>query len=168
MKSNRLLLITVALVLCMPVLVHADASVHQDSCVVVGPDQVRVYFTVFNLDLPRSICSFEVVAKDDTQAPQCEAVDCGPAQNWRCSLNTHGGAGFGALPADPAGTNCLAPGTALGGFYITINPGFCCYRILYADDSGTEFLQSYVCFTLCEDLPVEQRTWGHIKSLYDE
>jgi len=168
MKSKQLLLLAVVLLLCLPALVHADASVHQDSCVVVGPDQVRIYFTVFNLNLPRAICSFEVVAKDDTQPPQCEAVGCGPAQNWQCSLNAQGGAGFGALPANPQGTNCIAPGTALGGFYITIDPGFCSYRVLFADDSGAEFLQSYVSFTLCDDLPVEQRTWGHIKSLYDE
>lgn len=168
MKSAVLRVVLILTAVFLPSLVQADAAVIQDSCVVVGPDQVRMYFSVFNLNLPRSICSFSVIAKTDPPPSECVAVDCGAAPDWQCALNASGGADFGATAAPPPGTNCIAPGGALGGFYITIDPGFCCYKVRFADESGVVFVQNYVCFTLCDGLPVEPRTWGSIKQMYGD
>ena len=156
------------LVLFVPVLVHADASIRQDSCVVVGKDQIRVYFTVFNEGLPRGICAFELVPVYQPPTPQCTAVDCGQAYGWSCGLNQTGGAWFDAMPQDPSGIYCIAPYKHKGGFYITIDPGFCCYRMHYADDTGVTFMTEKECLTYCASVPVELKTWGTIKQLYQD
>jgi hypothetical protein len=164
MKSAVLWVVLILAAVSVPSQVQADVAVLQDSCVVVGPDQVRIYFSVVNLDLPRAICSFAVVAKTEPQPAECEAVDCGAAPDWQCALNASGGADFGATAA----AGCVAPGSALGGFYITIDPGFCCYKVRFADDTGVVFVQDYVCFTLCAGVPVQERTWGSVKQMYSE
>jgi hypothetical protein len=164
MKSAVLWLVLILTAVFLPSQVQADAAVVQDSCVVVGPDQVRIYFSVINLNLPRSICSFEVITNSDPQPSECVPVGCGAAPDWQCALNTSGGADFGSTAAP----GCIAPGTALGGFYVTIDPGFCCYRVRFADESGVVFVQDYVCFTLCDGLPVEESTWGSVKQMYSE
>jgi hypothetical protein len=168
MKSGRLFLLAILLILWLPVLVHADAAVLQDSCVVVGPDQVRVYFTVFNEYLPRAICSFQLIPENQPPSQQCTAVDAGPGDGWTSVLNSTGGADYGAVPPDPPQSYCIAPGEFLGGFYLTIDPGFCCYWVKYADETGAFILQEKECFTSCNGLPVEQKTWGNIKKMYDE
>jgi hypothetical protein len=168
MKSSRLLSLAILLVLCLPVLVHADASVRQDSCVVVGPDQVRIYFTVFNEGLPRSICSFQLIPEDQPPTQQCTAVDAGPAAGWTSALNSFGGADYNALPPEPPLSYCIDAWDLLGGFYVTIDPGFCCYWIKYADETGGFIMQEKECFTSCGDVSVEQKTWGNIKKMYEE
>ncbi len=164
----HLLLVTALLVLCTPVLVQADASVRQDSCVVVGEDQIRVYFTVFNEGLPRGICAFEMVPAHQPATPQCTAVGSGAPNGWAYGLNQTGGAWFDAMPQDPSGIYCIAPYKAKGGFYITFDPGFCCYRFHYADDTGQVFMTEKECLTYCASVPVELKSWGAIKQIYQD
>jgi hypothetical protein len=166
MGKIALLILVISLILLLPVLVNADAAVAQDSCEVVGDDQLRVYFTVYNMDLPRSICSFQLIPEHQPPEQECIAVDCGPAEGWACSLNGFGGAWYGAPPHDPPSLNCIAPGASKGGFYITIDPGWCCYTVRYADETGVAFLEEKECLTTCSNVPVEQMTWGAVKTIY--
>jgi hypothetical protein len=126
-KTRSLLVLAILPGLFLPGLVHADASIAQDSCV---------------------------------------AVDCGPAEGWACSLNGFGGAWYGAPPHDPPRLNCIHPWEMKGGFYVTIDPGFCCYTVRYADELGEIIMEEKECFTSCGSTPVEERTWGAIKTTY--
>ena len=166
MKTRSLLVLAILPGLFLPALAQADASIAQDSCVVVGDNQTRVYFTVFNSGLPRSICSFQLIPEHQPPETECMAVDCGPAQGWACSLNGFGGAWYGAPPHDPPYPLCIQPWEMVSGFYITIDPGFCCYTVRYADELGEVIMEEKECFTSCGSTPVEERTWGAIKTMY--
>ena len=166
--NRSLWVLSLPLILLLPATVHADASITRDSCVAVGDGNYRVYFTVYNAGLPRSICSLQLIPVQQPPTPECTAIDCGPAAGWSCALTGSGGAWYGALPSDPPYLWCIGPWESRGGFYITIDPGFCCYNVQYVDQYDAVIMQEKECFTSCGPVPTEHRSWGAIKQLYRE
>lgn len=156
--------VTAVVVLALPSMVMADASVRQDSCVAYyagGKFFTRVKFTVVNFSLPVPVCDLHFIPEPQPVDPDCEMLGTFDPPGWTSSLNPLGGADwFANTPAD-----CIAPGTAISGFGFVLDPGFCCYVVQFTDGTGDVILEQEECF--CDTpLPVENETWGAIKSLY--
>ena len=88
-------------------------------------------------------------------------IDTQNAVGWQSFLNPFGGADWFANTA----VDCIAPGTAKGGFAFLLDPDFCCYVVQFCDATGAVMLEQEECFT-CQKLPTENETWGKIKELY--
>ena len=158
-----LLVLAIALFLSPPATVHADVTVVQDSCVTVG-DAVQVYFTVINTNSDQyTICAMDFAPVDQPPSAECTVTGCGAEPDWACWLNGNGGAGFANPPYDnPFG--CISY-MGRGGFYITIQPGSCCWDVTFQDKMLHIVLVQRTCFT-CGAVPTDTDTWGAIKALY--
>ena len=146
--------------------VHADASVVQDSCVVisVNPKVIRFYFTVVNFSLPTAVCDLHFTPEPLPAPPGCIMLACGNPVGWSCFLNPLGGADwFANTPAD-----CIQPGTAKGNFWFDLDPAFCCYVVQFTDATGAVILEQEECFTTCNPVPTEENNWGEIKNKFKE
>lgn len=143
---------------------HADASVVQDSCIAVGTPplaSVWTYFTVVNFSLPAPVCDLHVIPEPQPPSADCEMVDVRAPAGWSVFLNPEGGADwFANTPSD-----CIDVETSKSVFAFLLDPAFCCYVVQFTDPTGAVLLEQEECFT-CQKVPVEQRTWGHIKELY--
>jgi hypothetical protein len=165
--SKRLLLVLVApllVLLTAPADTLADASVVQDSCIVVGtPPNANLwtYFTVVNFSLPDVVCDLHFIPEPQPVLPGCEMLDTRNAAGWASFLNPFGGADFFANTLN----DCIQPGTAKGGFAFFLDPDFCCYVVQFTGPDGSVLLEQEECFT-CQKVPTEHETWGKIKSLY--
>ncbi|MEJ2721316.1 MAG: hypothetical protein P8181_09270 [bacterium] len=161
MVKRLLPLVVLALI---PVMVHADASVVQDSCVVVGTPpnaSVWTYFTVVNFSLPTSVCDVHFIPEPQPPNPGCEMIGCVAPAGWSCFLNPLGGGDwFANTPTD-----CIAPGTHKGGFAFLLDPAYCCYIVQFTDATGAVILEQEECFT-CQKVPVDEKSWGAIKEMY--
>ena len=164
--KRLLLVLPVALLLLLPNLAHADASVVQDSCVIVGtPPNANVwtYMTVVNFSLPAGVCALSFIPEPQPPAPGCEMIGVQHPVGWSVFLNPLGGADwFANTPAD-----CIAVGTAKGGFAFLLDPAFCCYIVQFMDATGAVMLEQEECFT-CQKVPIRYKTWGMIKQLYSD
>jgi hypothetical protein len=149
----------------LPAMVCADASVVQDSCIAVGiPPNANVwtYFTVVNFSLPAQVCDLHFLPEPQPPLSGCVMNDVVAPEGWSVFLNPVGGADwFANTPAD-----CIDPGTSKGSFGFLLDPDFCCYIVQFTDPTGAVILEQEGCFT-CQKVPVEERTWGHIKQLYE-
>jgi hypothetical protein len=166
MKRARLLAaMAVATFLVLPSLSFADASVVQDSCFAFengGKIYHRIYFTVVNFSLPTNVCDLHFIPEPLPVPPECELVGSGQPLGWSSFLSPLGGADwFANTPGD-----CIAPGTAKGGFWFVLDPGFCCYVVQFTDPTGAVVLEQEECFTLCEPVGAEAKTWGQVKARY--
>jgi hypothetical protein len=168
LKKRSLFVLATSLVLLFPVLTHADASVMQDSCVSEGPQKIRVYFTVYNSYLPTSICSFELIPSVVPPKWGCSARGCRSPRDWTGSLNSVGGAWFGAETGNPPEAFCIGPGESKGGFYVTLDPNYCCFYVTYYRPNGDFIMEEKECFMPCIPTPVEEKTWGYIKDRYND
>ena len=92
MTKRVLLLFVIPVLLLAPTMVHADASIVQDSCVTVGPTTIRIYFTAVNFSLPDVLCDIHFIPEPQPVLPECEMVACGTPVGWSCFLNPFGGA----------------------------------------------------------------------------
>jgi hypothetical protein len=159
-----LLPLTVALLVFLPALAHADASVVQDSCVIVGvPPNASVwtYMTVINFSLPVAICDLHFLPEPQPPSPGCEMINVIAPPGWSVFLNPFGGADwFANTPND-----CIQPGSAKGEFAFLLDPDFCCYIVQFTDATGAVILEQEECFT-CQKVGTEVNTWGKIKALY--
>lgn len=159
-----LLAVSFIVVLVLPVLAHADASVVQDSCVTVGegpPWDVWTYFTIVNFSLPSAVCGLTVIPEPQPPEPRCEMIDLKYPVGWTGFLNPLGGADWFALtPLD-----CIGIESAKGEFAFLLDPDFCCYVVQFIDATGAVMLEQEECFT-CQKVPTDDKTWGHIKELY--
>jgi hypothetical protein len=163
--SKRLLLvlgIPLLLVLFLPASSWADASVVQDSCVTIGNGEIRIYFTVVNFSLPEVLCDLHFFPEPQPVLPECEHLDCNAAMGWTCFLNPLGGSDFFANTLN----DCVPQGTGKGGFYFTLDPGFCCYIVQFTGPDGSVMLEQEECFTLCDKVGAESRSWGNVKDIY--
>ena len=167
---NRTLLLSlvvpVLFLMLVPVMAHADASVVQDSCVVVGDGppwlEVWTYFTVVNFSLPVAVCDLHFIPEPQPSLPGCTFIEIKSPSGWSGFLNPFGGADwFANAPGD-----CIEPGTAKGEFAFKLDPDFCCYVVQFTDATGAVILEQEECFT-CQKVPVNEKTWGHIKELYE-
>jgi len=143
---------------------HADASVVQDSCGVVGTPpnaNLWVYFTAINFSLPAPVCDLHFIPEPQPPHPGCIMLDTRNAAGWSSFLNPLGGADWFANTLG----DCIDPGTAKGGFAFFLDPDFCCYIVQFTDPTGAVMLEQEECFT-CQKVPVEERSWGSIKQRY--
>jgi hypothetical protein len=158
------LFVFVVLLLVLPGNANADVSVVQDSCVAVGiPPNASVwtYFTVVNFSLPEMICDLHFIPEPQPPSPGCEMIDLQSAAGWSGFLSPIGGAEwFANTPAD-----CIVPGSSKGEFAFLLDPDFCCYIVQFTGATGAVIWEQEECFT-CQKVPVENRSWGHIKKLY--
>ncbi len=170
MKHSLLSLLALILILCSPAALWAQEQVvmSQDSCVVVGGGQVRVYFTLTNLSADdHSICAFSLEPDPSPASPECTITDAHGEELWAFSPHAAGGVWFGVPPfaAPWAG---LGAGTSLGGFYVTIDPsGDCCYTVEFADDMFQDWWSLTWCVTICDPVPTRQVDWSTIKRMYE-
>ena len=144
---------------------HADASIVQDSCIVVSenPKIIRIYFTAVNFSLPDVLCDIHFIPEPQPVLPECEMLACGPVPGWTCSLNPFGGADYFANALG----DCIPQLTAKGGFYFEIDPGFCCYVVQFTGPDGSVLLEQEECFTICPTpVPTRDKTWGGVKGKY--
>jgi len=147
-----------------PVIANADASVVQDSCVVVGAPpnaDVWTYMTVINFSLPVDVCALSFIPEPQPPNPGCAMIGVAAPQGWSVFLNPFGGADWFANTAG----DCIMPGNGLGGFGFLLDPAFCCYVVQFLDASGAVLLEQEECFT-CQKVPVRKNTWGSIKELF--
>ena len=162
--SLLVLVLAIALIMSLPETTQAQVTVVQDSCVSVG-DEVRVYFTIINTSEDYSICAMDFAPDPQPPSSGCTITGCGAEPDWACWLNANGGAGFANPPYDnPFG--CINY-EGRGGYYITIQPGSCCWNVTYQDKMLHTVLVQQTCFT-CGAVPTETDTWGAIKALYIE
>ena len=161
--SRALLALLVLMVL--PSLAHADASIVQDSCTGYYDPTGKLFFlidfTVVNVSLPTSVCDLHFVPEPTPPQVGCEMVQCGGPMGWSCFLNPSGGADwFANTPAD-----CIPPGSGKGGFSFLLDPAYCCYVVQFTDPTGAVILEQEECF--CSDpVPKANTTWGLLKSRY--
>lgn len=161
MVKRLLPLVVLALI---PVMVHADASVVQDSCVVVGTPpnaSVWTYFTIVNFALPAPVCDLHFIPEPQPPDPGCIMIGTRNAVGWSSFLNPLGGADFFAN----APTDCVDVGESKGGFGFLLDPAYCCYIVQFTDPSGAVMLEQEECFT-CQKVPVDEKSWGAIKEMY--
>jgi hypothetical protein len=169
MRRRSLLLAVLPLLifLLLPIHALADAAVVQDSCVIyddMGQTFIRLYFTIVNFSLPVDVCDLHLIPEPFPALPECTILECGAPAGWSCNLTAGGGAEWNAnSPAD-----CIQPGTAKGHFYLTLDPGFCCYVTTFTDWNHDVLLTQEECFTLCKPIGVEESTWGSIKEKYGD
>ena len=166
MARQLLLVLTVSfiVVLIVPVLAHADASVVQDSCVIVGdgpPWNVWTYFTIVNFGLPEAVCDLHMLPEPQPPLPGCVMMDLKYPVGWTGFLSPLGGADWFASTID----DCIQPGSSKGSFAFLLDPDFCCYVVQFTGPAGEVLLEQEECFT-CQKVPTEENTWGHIKELY--
>ena len=157
-----ILTLSIAL-LVLPTLAFADAAVVQDSCVWVSPTNVRIYFTVVNFSLPAPICDLHFIPEPQPPLPECTMLGIGQPIGWSGFLNPFGGADwFANTPVD-----CIPQQTAKGNYWFEVDPGWCCYVVQFTDPTGAVMLEQEECFTLCGKVPIEERSWGRVKKLYE-
>jgi len=148
-----------------PSTVLADASVVQDSCVVVpgGPPPwpVWTYFTVVNFSLPAAVCDVHFIPEPQPPTQGCEMIQIQSAAGWSGFLNPFGGADWFANTL----TDCIPPGGHKGGFAFLLDPDWCCYVVQFTDPTGAVMLEQEECFT-CQKVPVDKSTWGNVKDIY--
>lgn len=166
MKHLSLLVALTLVLVLMPAIIHADVSVVQDSCVVVGtPPNANLwtYFTVVNFSLPVAVCGLNFIPEPQPPHPACVMLNTRSPAGWSAVLDpaTGGAEWFANTPSD-----CLAPGTSKGEFAFYLDPDFCCYIVQFADATGAVIHEQEECFT-CQKLPVEESSWGYIKQLYE-
>ena len=154
----RVLCLVVSVVLLLPQVMQASVVLDADSCVAVGENQTRIYFTVQNVGIEDPICSFQLIPLTDPIEPECRIVDAAGSESWAWSLRTDGGCWWGAPPHDPPRLWCVGYGESRNGFYITIDPGLCCYTARYANHMIHVVYESIVCFTTCEAVPKRSST----------
>ncbi|UCH84289.1 MAG: hypothetical protein JSW50_00960 [Candidatus Latescibacterota bacterium] len=154
------------LFLLAPTISFADASVVQDSCVAVieGPPPwpVWTYFTIVNFSLPAPVCDLHFIPEPQPPDPGCVMIGTINAAGWSSFLNPLDGADFFANTLG----DCVPVGGSKGGFAFLLDPDYCCYIVQFTDPTGAVMLEQEECFT-CQKVPVETRTWGHIKGLYE-
>jgi hypothetical protein len=166
--SKRLLLFLVLpliVIVVAPTLSWADASVVQDSCVTFvqgGKQIVRIYFTLVNFSLPEELCAVSFLPEPLPVLIECEMINCGMPAGWTCFLTPFGGSDYFANTLG----DCVAIGTAKGGFFFDLDPGFCCYVVQFLAPDGAVMLEQEECFTLCGIVGTEEKTWGDIKEDY--
>lgn len=166
MTRQLLLLLSVSfiVVLVLPVIAHAEASVVQDSCVTVGdgpPWDVWTHFTIVNFSLPSAVCALTMLPEPLPVIPECEMLQLQYPVGWSGFLSPQGGAEFYAL----APSDCIPVGGSKGEFAFLLDPDFCCYVVQFIDATGAVMLEQEECFT-CQKVPTDDKTWGHIKELY--
>lgn len=158
-------LIPLCLLLVVPTVAFADASVVQDSCVVVpgGPPPwpVWTYFTIVNFSLPAPVCDLHFIPEPQPPVPECEIIGTVNAAGWSSFLNPLGGADYFANTPD----DCVPILGSKGGFAFLLDPDYCCYVVQFTDPTGAVMLEQEECFT-CQKVPVESKTWGSIKDIY--
>lgn len=162
--KRLLLILPLAILVFLPAYAHADASVVQDSCIVVGdPPNANVwtYITVVNFSLPSSVCALSFIPEPQPPTPGCEMIGVASPAGWSAFLNPFGGADwFANTPAD-----CIAGFSSKGGFGFLLDPAFCCYIVQFLDATGAVILEQEECFT-CQKVPTENKSWGAIKQMY--
>ncbi len=161
----RVLIFPLFLLLIFPALAFADASVVQDSCVAVvggpSPWPVWTYFTIVNFSLPAPVCDLHFIPEPQPPTQGCSMIATQNAVGWSSFLNPFGGADYFAnTPND-----CVPVGGSKGGFGFLLDPDYCCYVVQFTDPTGAVMLEQEECFT-CQKVPVEGRTWGSIKDIY--
>jgi hypothetical protein len=158
-------LVPLFLLLIVPVIAVADASVVQDSCVVVGtgppPWSVWTYFTIVNFSLPAPVCALSFIPEPQPPAQGCEIIGTQNAAGWTSFLNPFGGADYFANTIG----DCVPILGSKGGFAFLLDPDYCCYVVQFIDPTGAVMLEQEECFT-CQKVPVDSRTWGSIKDIY--
>jgi hypothetical protein len=163
--KRLLFALPIVFLLLLPALAHADAAIVQDSCVVVGvPPNANVwtYMTVVNFSLPAPLCAFTMIPEPQPPTPGCVMIGTDKPAGWSVFQNPFEGADwFANTPAD-----CIATGTAKGGFAFLLDPAFCCYVVQFLDATGAVMLEQEECFT-CQKVPTEDSTWGKIKQLFE-
>lgn len=166
MRYLLLLLLLPLLLVLAPVTLYADASIVQDSCVVVGEPplaSVWTYFTVVNFSLPASVCDLHFIPEPQPPKAGCVMIGVRSPAGWSAVLNAFSGADWYAnTPGD-----CIEPGKAKGGFAFLLDPDFCCYVVQFTDATGAVILEQEECFT-CQKVPVDLQSWGAIKQYYSE
>ena len=163
---TRLLSLTCILLLLIPSLALADASIIQDYCEQIwmgGETWILVHFTAVNFSLPGALCDLHFIPEPQPPIPSCVWLDVETPAGWSGFLNPFGGADFFAsTPAD-----CIDPGEAKAGFSFLVPMDFplCCYVVQFTDPTGAVILEQEECFT-CTIIPNEAQSWGAIKSIY--
>jgi hypothetical protein len=161
-----LLPFTLAFLVFLPALAHAEASVVQDSCTAVGvPPNASVWthMTVVNFSLPDVICGLTFIPEPQPPTAGCVMIDATRPAGWSVFLNPFGGADWFANTLN----DCITPGSSKGEFAFLLDPDFCCYIVQFLDPAGAVILEQEECFT-CQKLPTEAKTWGKIKALYKD
>jgi len=158
--------ILLAAFLVFPALAIADASVVQLWCEEVTPDAdfVRIHFSVVNFSLPAPVCDLHLLAEPFPPVPECEPLACGSPDGWDCNLNALGGADWFASGPE----SCIAVGDMYGEYTIDLpapDAGFCCFVVQFTGPAGEVLLEQEECF-YCTVVPLEETTWGTIKSMY--
>jgi hypothetical protein len=155
---------------CLPAVAQAQpyVVVTQDSCVAVSHDHIRVYFTLYNYHPENmSLCSFNLTPDPTPATENCWIDDFGGEGLWVGSSNLDGGAWFGVPPTEYSYA-CMTQNESQGGFYITIEKGGgCCYTAKFSNRYYEVWETHTWCIADCVPVPVEQGTWGAIKSLYN-
>ena len=158
--------LSLVLVLALPTIAMADASVRQDSCINYLDDgrvYARIKFTIINFSLPTAVCDLHFIPEPYPATPFCEMLSTIDAVGWSSFLQPGGGAVWLAnTPGD-----CIPPGSSKSGFGFILDPGFCCYIVQFTDATGAVIAEQEECF--CDKtVPIRNETWGAIKALFKD
>jgi len=169
-RFHHLLVLVTIVCLCLPAIAQAqsEVTITQDSCVTVDADHQRVYFTLTNHSTNyENLCSFQFNPIPSPASPECTVIGFGGEPLWVGSQNPDGGIWFGVPPTEYPFA-CMAPNDTQGGFYITIDPsGDCCYEATFTDNMYQTWWTMTWCPGSCTPTPVEIKTWGMIKTMYN-
>jgi hypothetical protein len=163
---TKLLTLSCILLLLVPGLALADASIIQDYCEQVwvgGTNVLLIHFTVVNFSLPAAVCDVHFIPEPQPPIPSCTWTDVDTPDGWSGFLNPLGAADYFANTPDA----CIDPGNGLTGFgfYVPMDFPLCCYVVQFTDATGAVILEQEECFA-CTIIPTEPRSWGTLKSIY--
>ena len=171
MRFHRLLVLATFVCLCLPAIVQAqsEVTITQDSCVTVDADHQRVYFTIINHSSNyENLCSFQFTPIPSPATPECTVIGFGGEPLWVGSPNPDGGIWFGVPPTEYPFACISHSADSRGGFYITIDPGGdCCYEATFTNSMYQTWWTMTWCPGPCTPTPVEHKTWGMIKKMYN-